>query len=173
MAAVNLSRVLMDKVVAPAVLIVLAGLGLTGRAILGNAPTQRRFDPNPQGYTHLRCSSCGDQVAYSRDLIGMTCDACEKGAAYTPVIDPQAVNGARPPWAKIGAFATISLVCLLSLTHLIIVRVRHLRRKEAEVRNPTLLAQCPFCSRKIEYSSSRAGTAWVCVQCKTAFLLPS
>lgn len=172
-ADVNLSKILTDKVIVSAAVLVLVALGLMGRTLLDGSSTRGKGNANPLAYTHLRCATCGDQIAYSPELVGMTCEVCDRGAAYTPVVDLQAAKGTKRSWGKIGAFGISALVFLLSLTHLIILRVRHLRHRAAEVRNPTLLAQCPFCNRKITYSTTRAGTAWVCSQCKTAFLLPS
>jgi ribosomal protein L37AE/L43A len=166
------TTILTDGVIVGGSVLFLLGVAGTDHLLFRRTPPKPTVNVLSAAYTHVRCAACGHQVPYATERVGMTCDSCGRGAAYAPHVDPLGANGGRKT-GKITAFVMIGFVMLLTLSHVFVRRLSTLRRTAEEEQHQELISQCPFCERKVRYSLARAGTAWVCVQCRTAFLLPS
>lgn len=133
--------------------------------------------PTTKAFTHMHCPECGLEMVYQSHLDGKPCTQCGAGG-------PKLVNTAGP-WAdrldaggrgsKVGNFAVAGIIGLaaggVAAYCMILYSQARQTAAEEESKRP-LVCHCPFCSRKIGYTSTKSGTTAVCPRCKTAFTLP-
>jgi ribosomal protein L37AE/L43A len=130
---------------------------------------------SPKAPTHMHCPACHDEIIYNPKWIGKKCTECADGGIYKATVgslfdpDRNDVGGA----GTIILFVLTVVVALQGLAFAGMWRLKMLRVRAEEAHNRPVMAQCPFCKRKVAYSAARAGTWTTCFQCKTAFALPA
>ncbi len=124
-------------------------------------------------FTHLHCPSCKTEMPYRAISDGKPCITCK--SPYLPTVGSWkngGQSGDKINWGKTAIFAIVSLILVECWAFVYIHRSRALSRIVDESNRQVLLACCPFCERKIQYSISRIGTGVICAKCKTAYVLP-
>ncbi len=155
-----------DKIVRAGAGFALAALTATGWLLFAGSG-----DSENNGYTHMHCPVCEEEVPYSARLAGSECPSCGTGAVYVATRGSLREGTIGPSTgAKILVFLVVSVVLGQGLALLACQRSRVLHEREEEARNRLHVCRCPNCQRKIGFRAAQVGTAGVCLRCKTAFV---
>jgi hypothetical protein len=162
-----------DRVFLAAVAFAAAAVTLTGWALFGRTTPAAKAAANAR-YTHLHCPTCRAEFAYSTPLEGRPCPDCESEAGLVPTVGSTRDGTAgRAGGGRVLAAVVVGCAVVPGLGVLAVARLRAIRRAAHEVRNRPLLADCPFCQRRVSYPPHKVGGGHVCSRCKTAFVLPA
>lgn len=127
--------------------------------------------PKSKIFTHLHCPACEEEITYSQGLEGQLCETCG-GEAYVPTVGPFREEKGSGRWGRALILLVIAAIAFQSAIFLAAARLKHLRRVADEALKERFVAACPYCNRKVKYPAFKAGSGFVCVKCKTAFVLP-
>ncbi len=166
-------KLLTDKYVLAGAVISLLLVGELSWDTFGEVLFGVRGKPN---YTHAHCSACLFEFNYVAGMEGKTCPRCHGARSQLiPTLGQLARGGYTPGrlrWGRVVLFLVVTIVVVQGMVFLCLWRARVHRQHESEILNQRYRCQCPFCGRRLGYSSSKAGTGAICPNCKTAFLLP-
>lgn len=130
-----------------------------------------------KAYTHMHCSDCALEATFNPALEGKPCPQCgPTGPKMVATVGPK--KGAQETSSGVGTagniFAAFVLALALTTSSLYAWAVMTRTRSSAadRAKNRMRVCHCPFCTRKIGYSSRQIGATGRCPRCKTGFTLP-